>query len=294
MNELDTVEAPLPGVTDAGLATKRRGRPPLLIMACFLIIAFVLVCAIFGDRIAPHSATAQDLSASYAGPSRDHLFGTDQIGRDIFSRTIVGARLAIVGPFIIAFGAMLLGNFLGTLSGYRGGAVDFSIMRWADLMYALPGLLVAIVVVGVLGGGYWLAVVTLMLLTVPYDARLIRAAVLEQRPRPYVEAVVTLGLPERRIMFWHVWPNVLPIVIANTFLNFAFALVALAGLSYLGLGAPPGDSEWGRMIADNQASLLSNPLAALGPAIALVLTAVALNLIGDWLYELLSDRGRGR
>jgi peptide/nickel transport system permease protein len=272
----------------------RRHWPPVLIVGCFLFMAFVIVCAIFGKLIAPHSASAQDLAASYAGPSRNHLFGTDQIGRDIFSRTVVGARLAIIGPFLIAGGAMLIGNFLGTLSGYYGGALDFVIMRWADLMYSLPGLLVAIVVVGVLGGGYWLAVVTLMLLTAPYDARLIRGTVLAQRPRPYVEAVEVLGLPARRIMFWHIWPNVLPVVIANTFLNFAFSLVSLAGLSYLGLGASPGSSEWGRMIADNQDALLSNPLAPLGPAIALVLTAVAMNLVGDWFFEWLSDRGRGR
>jgi peptide/nickel transport system permease protein len=293
VTEFPATEASLLSMAKPGFATRRR-LPPVLIVSCFLFIAFVVVCAVFGRLIAPHSATAQDLTASYAGPSANHLFGTDQIGRDIFSRAVVGARLAIIGPFVIAAGAMLIGNFLGTLSGYYGGTLDFVIMRWADLMYSLPGLLVAIVVVGVLGGGYWLAVVTLMLLTAPYDARLIRATVLAQRPRPYVEAVEALGLPAHRIMFWHIWPNVVPVVIANTFLNFAFSLVSLAGLSYLGLGGPPGASEWGRMIADNQDALLSNPLAPLGPAIALVLTAVAMNLIGDWFFEWLSDRGRGR
>jgi peptide/nickel transport system permease protein len=287
----ETVLAP------AGLAEARprRGwRPPLLISCCLVYAAAMMVCAAFGPWIAPHSASAIDFNHTFAGASRQHFFGTDAIGRDIFSRTIVGARLAIIGPLVIATGAMVIGNALGTISGYYGGAVDFLIMRGADLMFSLPGLLVAIVVVGVLGGGYWLAVITLMVLWAPYDARLIRASVLEQRPRPYVEAARALGLGRLRIMFFHIWPNVLPVVIANTFLNFAFSLVALSGLSFLGLGAPPGAADWGRMITDNRNLLFQNALAPLGPAIALVLTAASMNLIGDWLYERLADRGRTR
>jgi peptide/nickel transport system permease protein len=272
----------------------RRRRFPIIIAICFLFVAAVAICAIFGEWIAPHDPSEQNLILGITGPSSEHWFGTDTLGQDIFSRVIVGARVAVVGPLVIAFGAMLIGNFLGTLAGYRGGKVDFVIMRWADLMYALPALLIAIVVVGVLGGGYWIAVLLLMILTAPYDARLIRASVLEQRPRPYVEAARTLGLSQKRIMYAHIWPNVVPIVVANTFLNFAFALVALSGLSYLGLGAPPGTADWGRMIADNRNLLFQNPVAALGPAAALVLTAMAVNLLGDWMYETLSDRGRSR
>ena len=272
----------------------RRRKFPIVIGLCIAFVVAVAVCAIFGRLIAPHDAFAQDLLNTVQGPTSEHWFGTDSLGQDVFSRTIVGARTAVMGPLVIAFGAMLLGSLLGTLAGYRGGTSDFAIMRWADLMYALPSLLVAIVVVGVLGGGYWIAVILLMVLTAPYDARLIRASVLEQRPRAYVEAARALGLPSRRIMFVHVWPNVLPIVIANTFLNFAFSLVALAGLSYLGLGAGPGSADWGRMISDNRNLLFDNPLAPLGPAMALVLTAVAVNLLGDWAYERVADRGRAR
>jgi peptide/nickel transport system permease protein len=283
------------GPPDLALAAERRRRKfPIVIGLCIAFVVAVAVCAIFGRLIAPHDAFGQDLLNTVQGPTSEHWFGTDSLGQDVFSRTIVGARTAVMGPLVIAFGAMLLGSLLGTLAGYRGGTSDFAIMRWADLMYALPSLLVAIVVVGVLGGGYWIAVILLMVLTAPYDARLIRASVLEQRPRAYVEAARALGLPSRRIMFVHVWPNVLPIVIANTFLNFAFSLVALAGLSYLGLGASPGSADWGRMISDNRNLLFENPLAPLGPAMALVLTAVAVNLLGDWAYERVADRGRAR
>jgi peptide/nickel transport system permease protein len=283
------------GPPDLALAAGRRRRKfPIVIGLCIAFVVAVAVCAIFGRLIAPHDAFGQDLLNTVQGPTSEHWFGTDSLGQDVFSRTIVGARTAVMGPLVIALGAMLLGSLLGTLAGYRGGTSDFAIMRWADLMYALPSLLVAIVVVGVLGGGYWIAVILLMVLTAPYDARLIRASVLEQRPRAYVEAARALGLPSRRIMFVHVWPNVLPIVIANTFLNFAFSLVALAGLSYLGLGASPGSADWGRMISDNRNLLFDNPAAPLGPAMALVLTAVAVNLLGDWAYERVADRGRAR
>lgn len=284
-------------VSRAELPTRplvRRQRFPVLILLCFVVVALVAVCAVAGSWIAPHDASEQDLLLGITGPSGSHLFGTDTLGQDIFSRVIVGARVAVLGPLVIALGAMLVGNLLGTIAGYRGGIVDFLIMRWADIMYALPALLIAIVVVGVISGGYWTAVALLTVLTAPYDARLIRASVLEQRPRPYVEAARTLGLSQVRIMFTHIWPNVLPIVVANTFLNFAFSLVTLSGLSYLGLGAAPGTADWGRMIADNRNLLFQNPLAALGPGAALVLTAAAVNLLGDWLYEWLSDRGRAR
>src|SRR5207247_2227836 len=126
---------------------------------------------------------------------------TDDLGRDILSRTIVGARTAMVGPILIAFGAMVLGNLLGLISGYRGGLTDSGIMRWVDLMYALPPLLVAIVIAGVLGSSYGLAVALLVILTAPYDTRIVRAATLEQRSLPYVEAARTLGLSDSRIMF---------------------------------------------------------------------------------------------
>jgi peptide/nickel transport system permease protein len=284
-------------VQNAEIATRpfaRRRRFPFVILLCVLFVLAVAVCAVIGAKIAPHGASDNDLLGGLQRPSGNHLFGTDTLGRDIFSRVVVGARTAVLGPLVIAVGAMLFGNVLGTLAGYRGGVVDFLIMRWADMMYALPALLIAIVVVGVLGGGYWTAVLLLTVLTAPYDARLIRASVLEQRPRPYVEAARTLGLSPRRIMFGHIWPNVVPIVVANTFLNFAFSLVALSGLSYLGLGAAPGTADWGRMIADNRNLLFDNPVAALGPAAALVFTAAAVNLLGDWMYETLSDRGRAR
>src|SRR5207247_8153966 len=154
--------------------------------------------------------------------------------------------------------------------------------------------LVAIVVVGVLGGGYFRAVALLVILYAPFDTRIVRGATLEQRSRPYVEAARTLGLPRRRIMFGHIWPNVLPVAVANATLAFAFSLVSLASLSFLGIGVGPGTADWGRMLADSRTLLFQNPATALAPGIALVITAASVNIIGDWLFERLSDRGRIR
>jgi peptide/nickel transport system permease protein len=271
----------------------RRGFSPAVGFA-FLVLAAVIACAVLGEWIAPYDPNEQDLLASLSPPSREHLLGTDDLGRDIFSRTIVGARTAVVGPLLIAFGAMLIGNVLGLLAGFYGGAADSAISRWVDFVYAMPALLVAIVVVGVLGGGYFLAVVLLVVLFSPIDTRIVRGATLDQRTRPYVEAARMLGLSNRRIMAHHIWPNVLPLALANAFLTFAFSIVALASLSFLGLGVGPGTADWGRMLSDSRTLLFDVPAAALAPGIAIVVTAASVNVIGDWVYERLSDRGRAR
>lgn len=278
------------------VAPRKRGRrrPSLLIGLSIVIVLLVIVCALFGSQIAPFGANAQNLIVATQAPSAHHLLGTDDFGRDILSRIIVGARAAVIGPALIAIGALIIGNALGLVAGYFGGRVDYFIMRLADLVWALPGLLIAIVVVGVIGGGYYVAVTVLIILTFPVDARIVRGAALQQRHMPYVEAAVNLGISSRRVMLRHIWPNLLPLVMANTFLNFAFSLVALSGLSFLGLGVPLNTPDWGGMLAQNLSLIQSNAMACLGPAIAIVLTATSMNLIGDWIYERLSDRGRAR
>jgi peptide/nickel transport system permease protein len=290
VSELAVAAAELP----VSAARRLRRRYPFLLLFCVVFLGAVVVCALFGSLVAPHDPNEQNLLVGLTKPSGRYWLGTDDLGRDVLSRVIVGTRTAVVGPLVISLGAMLIGNTLGLIAGYRGGRRDYLIMRWVDLMYALPALLIAVVVVGVLGGGYWLAVALLILLTAPYDTRIVRGATLEQRGRPYVEAARTLGLRPRRIMFRHIWPNLLPLVIANTFLNFAFMLVTLSALSYLGLGVGPNTADWGRTLADSRTFLFDNPAAALAPGAMIVVTAAAVNLVGDWLYEWLSDRGRAR
>jgi peptide/nickel transport system permease protein len=195
---------------------------------------------------------------------------------------------------LIAVGGMTIGTILGMLGGYLGGRLDAAIMRWVDLMYSLPGLLIAIVVIGVIGGGYAMAVIVLIILFSPADTRIVRAEALRQRPLPYIEAARTLGVPTWRIMFIHIFPNVLPVVVSYVFLDFAFGLVSLSGLSFLGLGVPPGTPDWGRMLFENRTVLFTNPLAAIAPGLMIVAAAASMNIIGDWLYERFASSGAGR
>jgi len=269
-----------------------RRLPSVFLVAAWTIVATVVVIALFGSWIEPHDPATQELLHTSAGPSGGHWLGTDGLGRDIFSRMIAGGGAAITGPFVVALTGLLAASGLGILSGYMGGAIDMVIQRFVDFMFALPGLLIAIVVVGVVGGGYWLAVMVLSLLNFAGGVRILRGAALEQRALPYVEAARTLGVPHRRIMFHHIWRNISPIVFANAALDFALALVALASLSYLGLGTSPGAAEWGRMLAENQPLLFSNPAGVLAPGLAIVLFATAVTLIGDWVYDRFSYSGR--
>lgn len=271
-----------------------KSRPGVIIIFSGVVVLIVAAFALLGVHIAPADPDAQNLLLGAQGPSAAHWFGTDSAGRDILSRVIVGARHAMIGPLLIAGLSAVIASALGLLAGYRGGWVDSFVMRTADLLYAFPALLVVIVLVGVIGGGYFAAVLILVLLTWPGDARVLRGATLEQRTLPYVDAAKTLGLGRTAIIVRHVWPNVLPLVVTNMFLDFAYAIVALSSLAYLGLGVAPGSPDWGLMISENFSLLGVNPLAVLAPGIALVLLAASMNVLGDYAYERLSDRGRAR
>ena len=275
-------------------AARRRRRRSILIPIAGLFVIAVAVCAVFGTQLAPFAPSAQNLDAGLETPNTTHFLGTDNAGRDIFSRVLVGAQHAVVGPLIIAALCALIAAVLGLVAGYRGGWVDSLIMRSADLLYAFPALLVIIVLIGVVGGSYLAAVLILALLTWPGDARVVRGATLEQRNLPYVDAARTLGLSQRRIIARHVLPNVMPLILTNAFLDFAYSLVALSALSFLGLGVAPGSPDWGLMISENFELLQTNPMALLAPGIALVLLAASMNLLGDWAFERLQDRGRAR
>jgi peptide/nickel transport system permease protein len=267
---------------------KPRAATPIGVAIAFCIVAVVVICAFFGSSIAPDSPFTQRLELGDKPPSAEFLAGTDLLGRDVLSRVIHGAWTALIGPIVVAVGAWMIATVLGLVSGYLGGMVDSAIMRWVDFMLALPAPLVAIVVVGVVGGGYWTAVMVLIILFTAPDTRIVRSAVLEQRPRPYIDAARALGISKTRILFVHILPNVLPIILAYVVLDFAFALVNLAGLSFLGLGVEPGTPDWGRMLFENRTILFTNPVALLLPAAMVILTAVSMNLIGDWLFERLT------
>ncbi len=267
------------------IAVPRRARVPAVTVLAGVVIGVTVICAVLGTAITPHMPAVQHLALGDTPPSGRYWAGTDLLGRDILSRIMVGARTALVGPIIVAAGAFAVATLLGLLAGYFGGPIDTAIMRWVDFMFALPGPLVAIVVVGIVGGGYWTAVAVLVALFAGPDTRIVRSAVLEQRPQPYVDAARVLGVSKTRILFLHLLPNVLPLILAYLVLDFAFALVNLSGLSFLGLGVEPGTPDWGRMLFENRNLMFSNPTALLLPAAMIILVAGSVNLMGDRLID---------
>lgn len=263
------------------MSTRRR-RPSRGTAVAATIVALALLTAVLSPLLLP-GATDQDVLLGVMPPGGGHLLGTDELGRDVFQLLVAGSTTAVLGALSVAVGSMLIGLLLGIPSGFLGGWVDQVAMRWTDLMFSLPALLVAVVVAGVLGGGFVLALIVLIVLFSPGDTRVARAASLEQAHLPYVEAARVMGLGSWRVMTRHVAPNVLPMALANAFLNFGFALVSLASLSFLGLGVGPGSPDWGRTLSDSRTLLFDNPWAATAPGLAIIVTAAAVNILGDRL-----------
>jgi peptide/nickel transport system permease protein len=263
---------------------RRRTRRSLSVWLSFAGVGAIALSAVAGGWLAPQDPGHQDILATAQPPSADHWLGTDGLGRDVFSRVLDGAFAAVSGPLVVALGAAAVGIVLGLLAGYLGGWVDACIMRVVDVLYALPAMLVILVLVGLVGQGYWSAVGLLVFLYSPGDVRLIRSAVIGQRNLPYIEAARTTGVRPRRVMFVHLLPNVLPTVVAGTLLDFVSALVGLSSLSFLGVGTPPGSTDWGRMLSENRDLLDINAWAALTPALLIVVAGVSMTVLGDWAY----------
>lgn len=255
------------------------------------MVGLALFLAAFGGLLAP-DALVQDILLGATPPGTPgHPLGTDALGRDVFALLIAGTGSAVAGPVVIALGSMLIGILVGTVAGYISGPLDFAVGRVTDLLLALPVVVVAIVIAGIFGSGYWVTVAMLILLFAPSDIRLVRAAVIEQSARPYIESARMLRLSTARIMFRHILPNVSPIIVTNALVNLAIAIVALSSLSFLGVGVAPDAADWGRQLTDGRSLLLANPAAALAPALAIVVVACAVNLLGDAVAARSMSRG---
>lgn len=277
-------------------AVRRLRRSPTAIVGAVLVSLFVLV-AIFAPLLAPYSPTEQDLSqlrpGVFPGPSAEHLLGLDQLGRDELSRIIYGARYSLViGIVSVTIGAGF-GIFLGLLAGAFGGWVDGLVMRVADIMLAVPGLLLAIGIAALLGRSLTSVMIAIGVVNIPIFARLLRGAMLAQRESDYALAARSLGVKRWRIVLLHVFPNSLAPVIVQATLALATAIIDAAGLAFLGLGSPdPSIPEWGRMLAETNAFLSSAPLLALWPGLAIVLSVLGFYLLGEALREALDPKLR--
>ena len=285
-----TPDAAGAGGAGAAAAPRARRRVPITLIVSAVPLIVVAIFVLFAGILAP-DATQQDILTGVVGPGEEgHLFGTDQLGRDITQLAIAGARSAVVGPIVVALGSMLIGIVLGTLAGYLGGGLDLLLSKYADLLLALPSTLVALVVAGLVDGGYWVTVLVLVLLFSPTDIRMVRGAVISQSTRPYIESARVLGLRRSRIMFRHILPNIAPVALTTMLLNVAFALVAMSALSFLGLGVGPGVPDWGRQLSDGRDLLTQNWGAVVVPGVLIIVTATCINLLGDWLRERAEER----
>jgi peptide/nickel transport system permease protein len=266
-------------------------RDPVVIVTSTVIV--LLVClAIFAPWLAPHNPDAGNILDTNQGPSAAHWLGTDAFGEDLLSRLIYGARLSLLGPALIILIATTLGTLLAISAAWFGGVFDQVVSRVADIMFAFPGLILAMLAVAMFGPGLVAPVIALSISYTPYLMRVIRAEAVRQRNLPYIAACYVEGLPARTICRRHLLPNVMPLLLVQATLSFGYALVDLAAVSYLGLGVQPPTSEWGLMVSTGQSSILAgHPEESLYAGAMIVITVIAFNLLGD---RLASHRGMDR
>lgn len=254
------------------------------------LVALLVVVAALGPLLTPYGPTAQSLPDQLRPPSAQHWLGTDQFGRDLLSRILAGARLALLIGVLADAVALFFGGLLGLAAAFYGRWADAVIMRLMDVMLAFPYLLLAMVVIAVLGAGLTPAVIAIGIVYVPQFARLVRSVALAVREEAYVEAARALGVGRLQIVLRHALPNVAPPAIAQATLLFGIAILEVAGLGFLGLGAQPPAPEWGAMLAESRTYILTSWWIGAFPGLAIMLSVLAFNLLGDAVRDLLDVR----
>ena len=253
----------------------------------FVVIVVIALMAIFAPAAAPYDPTKQDLLHRLEGMSPEHIFGTDQLGRDVFSRMIYGARVSLVIGLLPTFLSLALGTVLGLISGYLGRTADFIIMRLADITMAFPSLLLAMVVMYTLGAGIVNIFLALTFVSWAGTARVIRSQTLSLREMEYIEAAQSMGVSKWHIMFRHILPNCLPNLIVLFTLNIPGSILSESSLSFLGIGAQPPMTSWGLMVSDGKQYLFTNPVIAIAPGVAILILALAFNFLGDGVRDVM-------
>ncbi|CAG8999637.1 MAG: Glutathione transport system permease protein GsiD [Candidatus Celerinatantimonas neptuna] len=263
---------------------------PMALCSGGFIVVLVLI-AVFAPWLAPWNPMQSDWSALAAPPSLHHLMGTDELGRDLLSRIIYGARISLyVGFFSVTLG-MVIGIALGLIAGYYGGSVDMLIMRFADVLFAFPGMLLAIAVVAILGPGLNNVIIAVATFSVPVFARIVRASTLSLKNLPYVEAVRCVGASDRLILLRHILPGTLANVIVFFTMRIGTSILTAASLSFIGLGPEPDVPEWGNILAMGRNMMMAGKWhVCFFPGIAIFLTVLAFNLLGDALRDILDPK----
>ncbi len=261
------------------------------------VIAFLVVIAIVTTafpQILPYDPYEQDLSASFEAPSAEHWFGTDQQGRDILCRILVGTRISLSVGLLAVSISLVIGVMLGAIAGYKGGIVDTIIMRTMDMMLAIPSILLAIAFMAALGKGIDKAVVAIGLVSIPEYARIVRSQILSVKENDYVAAARVIGDKDSVIIFRHVLPNVAPSIIVRATLGISGAILDCAALGFLGLGVQPPAAEWGDMLGRGRNYIFSAPWTMIFPGLAITVTVLAFNLLGDGLRDAFDPKARRR
>ena len=255
-------------------------------VASAVAIAIAAFVAAFGPLLAPDSPYLGQLSSSYVGPTGGHLLGFDGQGRDLLSRLLGGARTSLVGPLAVVVICILAGTVLAVSAAWKRGTYDAVVSSGLDVLFAFPGILLAILAAAVFGAGLVAASLALAVAYTPYVARVLRGAALRERSQQYVAALEVQGASAFSICLRHLIPNMLPLIVAQATILFGYAMVDLAAISFLGLGVQPPNPDWGVMIAENQSGVVQGyPLAALAAGVCIVVVVVAFNILGERLYD---------
>jgi peptide/nickel transport system permease protein len=257
-----------------------------------IVLAVVIAAAILASVVSPYSPTRQDFRVERQPPTLQHLMGTDEFGRDVLSRVIWGAQASLEAGAVAATIALVIGVSLGMLAAFYGGRADNVIMRVMDVVLAFPYILLAIAVVAILGPGLLNAMIAIGIVYIPQYARVARGSMLSVRARDYVDAARALGAGDGRIMLQHVLPNTLAPIIVQTTLSVGTAIIDTAGLSFLGLGTQPPTPDWGNMLSAGRSYVIDSPWIATFPGLAILVTVLAFNLMGDALRDAFDPRLR--
>lgn len=267
-------------------------RNPILVLAMVLVLAQVIL-SVFAPLLAPYDPVAQAVEARMAPPGADYWLGTDKLGRDVLSRIIHGYRSSLGIAFSAVAIALLLGGSMGIWAGYKGGWIDRVVMRFADVLFAFPIILLAIAVIAVLGTNTMATVIAIAVVYAPIFARLLRAPTLVLRSADYVHAARSFGAGDLRIIVHHIMPNLMSVILVQTSLSLSMAILLEASLSFLGIGAQPPAPSLGRMLSDGRDYMFMAPWASIFSGLAILLASLGFNLLGDGLRDRLDPRLRG-
>ena len=268
----------------------RKNRIRIRLTLFLILTAALLLIAIFADKIVPYDPYAQDLSKSLLPPSAEHWMGTDRYGRDMFSRVVVGAQTSIFSTLALVGVISVFGTAVGTLCGYYGGAMDSVVMRISDVCLAFPGLVFALAIAAMLGGGVSNAVLALAVISWPKYARVARSQTLARKSSGFVAAARLSGDSSMQMILRHILPNILGPILVTAMLDIGTMMMELAGLSFLNLGAQPPTAEWGNMMSGGRSMLQTYPWLVLSPGFAIFLSVVIFNLLGDTVRDYMDPK----